>query len=59
LEPATLEVNGRKGRRVACVLYADRSRYSVFDLDTVGGEEGDEMEYDGEVEDDGDQVMED
>ena len=41
------------------MLYADRSRYSVFDLDTVGGEEGDDVEYEGEGLDDEDQLMED
>ena len=42
--PEKLEVNGRKGRRVACVLGRDRSHYRVFDLDGGGdvGEDGDE-----------------
>ncbi|KAF3481127.1 uncharacterized protein GIQ15_03886 [Arthroderma uncinatum] len=34
-EPAHLEVNGRRGRRVVCVLYADGQRYSVLDLDSA------------------------
>ncbi|KAM5436283.1 hypothetical protein MferCBS31731_005976 [Microsporum ferrugineum] len=34
-EPAHLEVNGRRGRRVVCVLYADGRRYSVLDLDST------------------------
>ncbi|PGH15908.1 hypothetical protein AJ79_02075 [Helicocarpus griseus UAMH5409] len=48
MEPVELQVNGRKGRRVVCVMYADGKRYSVFDLDSSGGggeeEEGEEME---------------
>lgn len=36
-----MEVNGRKGRRVVCVLYGDGSRYEVFDLDAeMDDEEG-------------------
>jgi anaphase-promoting complex subunit 4 len=31
--PAKLEVNGRKGRRVVCVLDEQRTRYTIFDLD--------------------------
>lgn len=33
-QPEKLEVNGRKGRRVVCVLDADGLRYRVFDLDS-------------------------
>lgn len=63
-EPVRLEVNGRKGRRVVCVLYGDRSRYSVFDLDTPSGEGEGEDEDDVEVYEDAengdeDQIMED
>lgn len=32
-----LEVNGRKGRRVVCVLDQDNVRYRVFDLDSSAG----------------------
>ena len=32
-KPARLEVNGRKGRRVVCVVYDDKIRYRIFDLD--------------------------
>lgn len=32
-QPEKLEVNGRKGRRVVCVLDQDGLRYRVFDLD--------------------------
>ncbi|KAI9783357.1 MAG: hypothetical protein M1839_003891 [Geoglossum umbratile] len=44
--PEKLEVNGRKGRRVVCVLGRDRFHYRVFDLDgrADGGEEGEEEE---------------
>ncbi|KAK2873517.1 hypothetical protein FQN49_002295 [Arthroderma sp. PD_2] len=34
-EPAHLAVNGRRGRRVVCVLYADGRHYSVLDLDSA------------------------
>ena len=46
--PEKLEVNGRKGRRVVCVLGRDRLHYRIFDLDgeaedgTEGGEEEEE-----------------
>ncbi len=33
-QPERLEVNGRKGRRVVCVLDQDKLRYRVFDLDS-------------------------
>jgi len=32
--PEKLEVNGRKGRRVVCVLAKDRLHYRVFDVDS-------------------------
>lgn len=32
--PARLEVNGRKGRRVVCILAEDNLHYRVFDLDS-------------------------
>ena len=45
--PERLEVNGRKGRRVVCVLGQDRLHYKIFDLDSSaeedsGNEEGEE-----------------
>ncbi|KAK2751007.1 hypothetical protein FQN57_000082 [Myotisia sp. PD_48] len=43
-EPLRLEVNGREGRRVVCVLYADRTRYSVFDMDSGWAGEEDDQE---------------
>jgi anaphase-promoting complex subunit 4 len=33
--PEKIEVNGRKGRRVVCVLGADRLHYKMFDLDSA------------------------
>ncbi|KAK2762196.1 hypothetical protein FQN54_001205 [Arachnomyces sp. PD_36] len=60
VEPVGLEVNGRKGRRVVCVLYGDGSRYSVFDLDSAGGEDDVEEQEEGEDgEGDGDLIMAD
>ncbi|KAK2787269.1 hypothetical protein FQN51_003429 [Onygenales sp. PD_10] len=56
MEPVELQVNGRKGRRVVCVLYADGMRYSVFDIDSAGIGDGDEEEVEGEMEGD-DQLM--
>ncbi|KAG5288861.1 anaphase-promoting complex component Cut20/Apc4 [Histoplasma capsulatum G186AR] len=50
MEPVELEVNGRKGRRVVCVLYADGLRYSVFDMDSSGVAEEEEEAGDGEME---------
>jgi anaphase-promoting complex subunit 4 len=46
MEPMTLQINGKKGRRVVCVLYSDGLRYSVFDLDSVSDGEN---EAEGEV----------
>ena len=38
--PEKMEVNGKKGRRVLCVLAQDRLHYRVYDLDiSSGGEE--------------------
>ena len=38
--PERIEINGRKGRRVICVLAQDRFHYRVYDLDSSsGGEE--------------------
>lgn len=34
LEPIEIEVNGRRGRRVVCVLFSDRSKYAVYDMDS-------------------------
>ena len=35
--PQCVELNGRKGRRAACVLAQDRFRYRVYDMDSRGG----------------------
>jgi anaphase-promoting complex subunit 4 len=43
---AELAVNGRKQRRIACVLDSQGSRLETFDL----GEENEEMEEEGEEE---------
>jgi anaphase-promoting complex subunit 4 len=48
--PRKLEINGRKGRRVVCVLDQDGMRYEIFDVDGAGGYDGDEgkgVEMDG------------
>lgn len=37
--PERVEVNGRKGRRVICVLAQDRFHYRVYDLDSSSGGE--------------------
>jgi anaphase-promoting complex subunit 4 len=42
--PMKMDVNGRKGRRVVCILYEDRLHYSVFDLDSNAVDEADEAE---------------
>lgn len=50
--PARVEVNGRKGKRVVCVLDEQGSQYTIFDLDHSA--QDDEK---GEDEDGGDEVM--
>ncbi|KAH0543232.1 hypothetical protein FGG08_002396 [Glutinoglossum americanum] len=57
--PEMLEINGRKGRRVVCVLGRDRLHYRVFDLDGEAEEEEDEDEDEGEDEEEGDGGRED
>ncbi|KAH8699046.1 putative anaphase-promoting complex component Cut20/Apc4 [Talaromyces proteolyticus] len=45
--PIRLSVNGRKGRRAVCVLYADHIHYEVLDIDSeVQEEEEEEMATD-------------
>ncbi|KAJ5089257.1 Anaphase-promoting complex subunit 4 [Penicillium argentinense] len=41
--PIWMDVNVRKGRRPVCVLYEDKSRYDVFDLDGAIEKEDDEQ----------------
>ena len=36
--PARLEINGRKGRRVMCVLAEDLIRYRLYDIDSAAPE---------------------
>ena len=57
----TLQVNGKKGRRVVCILYSDGLQYSVFDLDSAGDGRDDAGAEDGEQGQpvDGDQIMTD
>lgn len=38
--PVHLNVNGRKDRRVVCVLGDDLKHYKLFDLDSVEGDSG-------------------
>lgn len=38
--PERMEINGRKNRRVICVLAQDRVHYRVYDLDSSSGNEG-------------------
>ncbi|KAJ9314359.1 hypothetical protein DTO271D3_5336 [Paecilomyces variotii] len=44
--PIRVDVNGRKGRRVVCVLYGEGLRYEVLDLDNEVPEDEDEGEVD-------------
>jgi anaphase-promoting complex subunit 4 len=46
--PEKIEVNGRKGRRVVCVLGADRLHYKMFDLDSVADIVAETEEEDGD-----------
>lgn len=41
--PIRMEVNGRKGRRVVCILYDDLLHYTVFDLDSGGVGDAEEV----------------
>ena len=52
-----LEVNGRKGRRVVCVLYDDLTSYAVYDIDSSARQEPEEDDGadDGDVGDEGDE----
>lgn len=44
--PERMEANGRKGRRVICVLAQDKFHYRVYDLDSSGGSSGGEETQD-------------
>jgi hypothetical protein len=54
--PAKLEVNGRKGRRVVCVLDEQRTRYTIFDLDDRAVDDADRSRGSA-AEDGSDQIM--
>ncbi len=41
-DPEYMEINGRKGRRVICVLSRNRQQYKILDLS--GDEDGDDSE---------------
>ncbi|KAF2104344.1 hypothetical protein NA57DRAFT_70554 [Rhizodiscina lignyota] len=55
--PVHLNVNGRRDRRVVCVLGDDLKHYKVFDLDTAEGDSGETTI--GGVDEDMDTVMND
>lgn len=33
--PERIEINGRRGRRIICVVGKDKARYRIHDLDSV------------------------
>ncbi|KAK9448201.1 anaphase-promoting complex, cyclosome, subunit 4-domain-containing protein [Limtongia smithiae] len=47
--PIALSVNGRKGRRVGCVLADDRQRFIVFDVDDEELDDEDDVNDEGQV----------
>jgi len=49
-KPLKLEINGRRDRRVVCVLAEDLKHYRIFDLDFAGNEAGESMVQDVSVE---------
>ena len=38
--PERIEINGRKGRQVVCILGKDKKQYRIYDLDSDNGVEG-------------------
>lgn len=48
LDPVEIEVNGRRGRRVVCVLFSDRSKYAVYDMDSFDEPEPEPATEEGE-----------
>jgi hypothetical protein len=54
--PARLEINGRKGRRVVCVLDEQRTHYTIYDLDNSAADDAHKMSG-VDVEDGVDQIM--
>jgi anaphase-promoting complex subunit 4 len=56
--PAKFEVNGRKGRRVVCVVDEQKTQYTIFDLDNSAVDDANSMRPNAaEDEDSIDQVM--
>ncbi|KAI9675657.1 MAG: hypothetical protein M1817_001024 [Caeruleum heppii] len=55
--PTKLEINGRKGRRVVCVLAQDRMKYRIYDLDTGSGVPEGEANGDVTGEEEGDAMI--
>ena len=51
-KPARMEINGRKGRRVICVLSKDGLRYKIFDLGSGILEESSDEQDKGDHDDD-------
>ena len=58
MQPVKLEVNGRKGRRVICVLDANLQQYQVLDLDSGSSVLDEEADEDSSDADDGDDDLE-
>lgn len=54
--PARLEINGRKGRRVVCVLDEQRTHYTIYDLDNSAADDAHKMSG-VDIEDSVDQIM--
>lgn len=52
-KPKLIDVNGRKDRRVVCVLGDDLKTYKIFDLDSAEGDAGETtlMEHEAKNED--------
>jgi anaphase-promoting complex subunit 4 len=57
MQPVKLEINGRKGRRVICVLDASLQRYQVLDLDSGATFVNEDDDKDGGGSEDGDLEM--
>ena len=47
---STLEVNGRKGRRVVCVVSEDGLQFKTYDLDSGAGDDDQDDGQDGDLE---------
>jgi anaphase-promoting complex subunit 4 len=42
--PERIEINGRKGRRIICVLAKDKTNYRIYDIDSVDEQDEDMLE---------------